>query len=309
MTVETVQYISDLEPVRPQGGDSIAQGDDHIRNIKKGLKNTFPKIDGEVNASQDEINTLVGIDTSQSLQNQLDEGSKVLQDQIDVIDKDINDPDTGLKKQVSDNTASINDLSGRVSTLEQDLPSVAEMVRNQKIEDHADVDITTLEAGMALVWDGTNWVAQKVSGGGAGMITWVSQPQNAGDFEVSGYYQIYSVSCPVGISTQRITVPDGMVFCFEYFYGETEGNQTAPGTLAVPLDSITVDGKKLYQSSQPGLSFTGEDHGITWPEKERAGIIRVEESLVFASVNHTGTSSQDWRNTARIRVAGYFAEA
>ena len=61
MTVESVTYIMTLSLQRPQGGDSIAQGDDHIRNIKKAIKQTFPKIDGEVLASDEEINFLVGV--------------------------------------------------------------------------------------------------------------------------------------------------------------------------------------------------------------------------------------------------------
>ena len=31
MTVENADYINNLDANRPQGGDSIAQGDDHIR--------------------------------------------------------------------------------------------------------------------------------------------------------------------------------------------------------------------------------------------------------------------------------------
>lgn len=59
MTVETVNYISDLDQNNPAGGDSIAEGDDHIRNIKKSLANTFPNITGQVTATHDEINDLV----------------------------------------------------------------------------------------------------------------------------------------------------------------------------------------------------------------------------------------------------------
>ena len=58
---ESVTYISDLEPARPQGGDSIAQGDDHIRNIKRSIKQTFPNVDGEIRATDDEVNYLVGL--------------------------------------------------------------------------------------------------------------------------------------------------------------------------------------------------------------------------------------------------------
>ena len=61
MTVESVEYINDLEPDRPRGSDRISQGDDHIRNIKKGLKQTFPNVGGMVSASDEEMNYLVGL--------------------------------------------------------------------------------------------------------------------------------------------------------------------------------------------------------------------------------------------------------
>lgn len=58
MTVESVTYISDLDVNNPAGGDSISQGDDHIRNIKKSLKNTFPNVSEPVTATADEINRI-----------------------------------------------------------------------------------------------------------------------------------------------------------------------------------------------------------------------------------------------------------
>ena len=48
MTVENVTYIDDLDPAYPDGTDSMSEGDDHIRNIKKSIKATFPKVSGEV---------------------------------------------------------------------------------------------------------------------------------------------------------------------------------------------------------------------------------------------------------------------
>lgn len=48
MTVENVTYIDDLDPSYPDGTDSMSEGDDHIRNLKKSIKATFPKVSGEV---------------------------------------------------------------------------------------------------------------------------------------------------------------------------------------------------------------------------------------------------------------------
>ena len=58
MTVETVNFISDLDQNNPAGGDSIAEGDDHIRNIKKAIKSTFPNVTKAVTATADEINKI-----------------------------------------------------------------------------------------------------------------------------------------------------------------------------------------------------------------------------------------------------------
>lgn len=59
MGLETVTYISDLVETNPIGGtDDISEGDDHIRNIKKGIKATFPNIDGPVTMTQAQLNAL-----------------------------------------------------------------------------------------------------------------------------------------------------------------------------------------------------------------------------------------------------------
>ena len=56
MAVESVTYINNLDPSLPSGGDSIAEGDDHIRNVKKGIKATFPNVTGAVTATQAQLN-------------------------------------------------------------------------------------------------------------------------------------------------------------------------------------------------------------------------------------------------------------
>lgn len=58
MTVESVKYISDLDDKNPVGGDSISEGDDHIRNIKKAILETFPEVKGEVTVSHEDLNKL-----------------------------------------------------------------------------------------------------------------------------------------------------------------------------------------------------------------------------------------------------------
>ena len=58
MAVENVTYIDSLDPTAPAGGDSISEGDDHIRNIKRAIKDTFPNVDGPVELTTAEFGEL-----------------------------------------------------------------------------------------------------------------------------------------------------------------------------------------------------------------------------------------------------------
>lgn len=65
MTVESVTYISDLNPSYPAAGDDKREGDDHIRNGKTALRNTFPNVTGAVTPTHTTLN-LVGVTQAQS---------------------------------------------------------------------------------------------------------------------------------------------------------------------------------------------------------------------------------------------------
>ena len=120
MTVESVTYINDLEPARPQGGDSIAQGDDHIRNIKKALKQTFPNVDGEVRASDEEMNHLIGV-------------TEPIVDIIDGGAQDLADLEVRVAKNETDiatNTGDIGDNKQDISDLQAALAALQDQVDN-----------------------------------------------------------------------------------------------------------------------------------------------------------------------------------
>ena len=61
MAYENATYISDLDPANPDGKDPIAEGDNHIRNIKGTLLTTFPNVTGEVTSTHEELNELSGL--------------------------------------------------------------------------------------------------------------------------------------------------------------------------------------------------------------------------------------------------------
>ena len=70
MTVESVTYISDLNASYPASGDAKSEGDDHIRNLKTGIKTTFPNISGAVTPTHTELNYVDGV--TSAIQTQLD---------------------------------------------------------------------------------------------------------------------------------------------------------------------------------------------------------------------------------------------
>lgn len=70
MGLETVTYISDLNPLWPLGAlpDRKSEGDNHLRNIKSSLLNTFSAITGPVTVTQVEINYLSGVTSNVQVQ-------------------------------------------------------------------------------------------------------------------------------------------------------------------------------------------------------------------------------------------------
>ena len=70
MGTETFNYIDSLNTANPTSTDNVSEGDDHIRGIKTTLKNTFPNLDGAVNATDTELNYVDGV--TSAIQTQLD---------------------------------------------------------------------------------------------------------------------------------------------------------------------------------------------------------------------------------------------
>ncbi len=98
MAVESVTYISDLVNTNPDGSDPKSDGDNHIRNLKTGILNTFPNIDGAISASQAEINKLIGVD--ETVQEKLDQFSLSI---------------SNINSQLSSHSLSLSAISSRLS--------------------------------------------------------------------------------------------------------------------------------------------------------------------------------------------------
>ena len=58
MPVESADYIKQLNKDAPQGGESISEGDDHIRVIKRAVNQSFPNIHSVVTTTPAELNAV-----------------------------------------------------------------------------------------------------------------------------------------------------------------------------------------------------------------------------------------------------------
>ena len=70
MSVETALYPPQLNTAWPLASDMVSEGDDHIRLLKTVFKTTFPNVAGAINATDVQINFLVGV--TSPLQSQID---------------------------------------------------------------------------------------------------------------------------------------------------------------------------------------------------------------------------------------------
>lgn len=60
MAVEDGDYICQLDPTLPLGTDFRNEGDNHLRELKRKLLNTFPNVCGEVTKTHEELNAQIG---------------------------------------------------------------------------------------------------------------------------------------------------------------------------------------------------------------------------------------------------------
>lgn len=116
-----VNNIADLNPAYPQADDPISQGDNHVRNIKKALKDTFPNIDGTVLPSDEELNQLVGKDFSGDISS--------LEGRVSKNEADIANNADGIQS----NAGAITVVEGRVTKNELDIQNLNTVVGNHAL--------------------------------------------------------------------------------------------------------------------------------------------------------------------------------
>ena len=198
MTVETVTYISDLNAAYPASTDDFFEGDNHIRNLKTGLKNSFPGISGAVSATHTELNYL------------------------DITTPGISQASKALVTDAGHNLAFIGDFSvGSGGTLLYNSKNVITEANEYLVFKDADesVSTTTLQTDNELT-------APIVSGVKYGFQLYLLYSSNAtADFKIdfsatgTGLYSFASQSDAKSLSTDSL-ITTGATFTFGVmFYG------------------------------------------------------------------------------------------
>ena len=282
MTVENVTYINDLDPANPKGSDKISYGDDHIRNIKRALKETFPDIDGPVNVDQDKLNEI----PAQLPVAPTEEGS-MLHNEGDVWSE------TTTLKIVGDK-AIIPGLAG-LGNLNLYVNNDGEIVASEiatdptvqhDIEFHTDVSYPSApEEDDILMFNGSEWVNTPNRSGN--MFKPCNQDQNVGSYwsiDSSGWSAERGDQDAGGKLTFKI--PNG--FRFALVSVDSSGQYAAAGFDAnIWVDNVPMNNVAHLATTWPAWSYL-ERGGPTIECKEKIEI--------------------KWDGGDGVKVQGYFFE-
>jgi len=311
MTVESVTYISDLEPDRPRSSDRISQGDDHIRNIKLGLKQTFPNINGEVRATDEEVNYLVGL--TGPIKDEINAGANdISQLQADVATNKANIATNAAN--ISANAANISTNAAGISTNAAGISTNAANIAKNKsdiaaIIPYVDAQNAAQDAVIAGKADKSNSYTKAeidaliaAASKGGPMVKIKQQPSSAGSFSLSFYDnkggQGYSRVMGSETSTLTLSVPNGMVFCLQGITAHVES-----GVIRLQAGNIFIDGVDVNGGLTTNMEWgAGEDH--VWPNNQNCAPIMVESSVQLYNVYCSGQGF-----APQILLQGYFVEA
>jgi len=116
MALEVGTYVNNLVDTNPASTDGIGQADDHIRLIKKVLRNTFPNLTGPVLGTQDELNLIDGLTATTVELNKLDGYTGTAADLNKIVATTATAAELNKLDGVVATTAEINKLSGLAAT-------------------------------------------------------------------------------------------------------------------------------------------------------------------------------------------------
>jgi hypothetical protein len=156
MALENVTYVNSLNPSNPGPLDSVSQGDDHIRNIKKALVDTFPYVNGQIPLTTSDF---------QDLKSFLDNGAGY---DDTGVKNDIAALETGLASAEQDIISANNAIASEASTRK----SADDAMLSQILRMEADIDAAQSKRFAAVTYNGSGKVGTAFN---VGTIEWRDQ--------------------------------------------------------------------------------------------------------------------------------------
>lgn len=263
MGLETVNNgrISELVDTNPLPADKVNKGDDHIRNIKKVIKDTFSGINAEngvgdnllsepVTASSRELNILDGATVTTAELNILDDAT-VTTAELNVlsgISADLEAADLNILDGVTATTDELNYVDGVTSAIQDQIDSKQDELtagNNITIDAVTENDVTTT----TITASGTPFVVVGDNRGAA--IAEIVLSSNSDYANIPVNTIVYPAVAPTGVSEDNdtVTLPEGTYYFegFAYIYRES-GSSTSTRTHV-----------RLHRSDGTGVGYTANN--------------------------------------------------
>lgn len=222
--------ISELVDTNPLASDSVNKGDDHIRNIKKVIKDTFSGINAEgddavtVTAESAELNILDGATLTTDELNILD-GVTATAEEINVLDgisEDLEAADLNILDGVTATTDELNHVDGVTSAIQDQIDDKQdELTAGNNITINAvtanDVTTTTITASgtpFVVVGDTSAVITGTNNGGVSPRNQWINIPVS--EIVYPSNTMNGSPAVPTGVSLNNsgktLTLPEGTYY-------------------------------------------------------------------------------------------------
>lgn len=304
------KYIDSLNEANPAAGDNVSEGDDHIRGIKNTIKNTFPNINGAVNASDEELNILDGVTATASEINKLD-GLTATTTELNYVDGVTSAIQTQLDAKIEGNETIT--LSGDVSgsgTTSISVSLAADSVDSDELADNS-VDASHLNVS------GNGTSGQLLESDGDGSFSWADAPSGGQDGGVAWFTSSGNWTVPANVQTVRVICvggggSGGLSNNYSAGGGGGGGGATAMGAVngltAGSSISVTVGGNAGTSSFGNHMTAGGGGNGNNAPGWKSPGNGGSGGNASGGDVNLSGQGGGGGGysdNTGRGGIGGY----
>lgn len=246
-----VKFISDLDKEWPNGSEKISDGDDHLRNIKRAITETFPGIDGEVTVGQDKLNELdVNLPAAPTVEGSVLHNNGGAWTESNILEIKGGAAFIPAFAGSGGLTLFVDDSGQIMAAKMEDNPTL-----QHGINGHTDVNASSdLKEDDILVFNGSEWVNTPNRTGN--MFKPCNQNRSVGGGFVYKAAEGWESSTKSG-DYYVFTVPAGVRFALVSIKS-TGSNSSAGASASLKLDNIETNSVGRYQKEWPSWVEMGD---------------------------------------------------